>query len=171
MTPFQKAYIPAEEVARTVEVAHRELITDPVGYRAKWGFAAETPWEEIKTHIESVATEGDVYLNDKYQVNTRLVASQPGWPPLLHLSIKRIDRAPVHDWRELQQIKNEIVGPDCEAVELYPAESRVVDTANQYHLWCLAAPGTRFPFGFTTGVRSEGSMGKSVQRPFSQKIK
>jgi hypothetical protein len=37
----------------------------------------------------------------------------------------------VHDWRDLQRIKNQLVGPECEAVELYPAESRKVDTANQ----------------------------------------
>ena len=48
------------------------------------------------------------------------------------LSIKRRDRAPVHDWRELQQIKNMIVGDEHEGFEVYPAESRLVDTANQY---------------------------------------
>jgi len=28
-----------------------------------------------------------------------------------------------------------IVGEEHEAFEVYPAESRLVDTANQYHLW------------------------------------
>jgi hypothetical protein len=67
---------------------------------------------------------------------------------LVHLSIKRIDKKPVHDWRDLQRIKNQLLGEECEAMELYPAESRLVDTANQYHLWGYDDPGLRAPFGF-----------------------
>jgi hypothetical protein len=44
----------------------------------------------------------------------------------------RLDGQAIHDWRELQRIKNEIVGDEIEAVELYPAESRLLDTANWY---------------------------------------
>jgi hypothetical protein len=39
-------------------------------------------------------------------------------------------------------------GPRTKAVELYPAESRKVDTANQFHLWVLADPTQRWPIGF-----------------------
>lgn len=88
---------------------------------------------------------------------------------VLHLSIKRNDRKPVHDWRDLQRIKNELVGPEAEAVELYPAESRLVDAANQYHLWVLVDGGW-FPFGFDQGRLVSGpaeaaSIG-ARQRPF-----
>lgn len=55
----------------------------------------------------------------------------------------------MHDWRDLQAIKNELVGPEHEAIELYPAESRLVDTANQYHLWVLKDPSQRIPVGWT----------------------
>lgn len=65
-----------------------------------------------------------------------------------YITLKRQDRHAVHDWRHLQQIKNDVCGPEAEAVELYPAESRLVDQANQYHLWVLP-PGERFPFGKT----------------------
>lgn len=58
---------------------------------------------------------------------------------VIHLSIKRRDRHPIHDWRHLQRIKNELVGTEYDAVELYPAERRKVDTANQYHLWVFAS--------------------------------
>jgi multidrug resistance efflux pump len=47
-----------------------------------------------------------------------------------------------------QQIKNELVGEECEGIELYPAESRKVDTSNKYHMWCIADPAFRFPVGF-----------------------
>jgi hypothetical protein len=80
-----------------------------------------------------------------------------------HLSFKRHDRRPIHDWRKVQAIKTAICGAECEAVELYPAESRVVDTANQYHLF--AFPGQRLPFGFQAGLRTDApDFGHAQQR-------
>lgn len=170
MTPFQKASIPPREVEGVIAAAKAQIAKDPAGYRKQWGFPPDAPTEEIVAFIRNLANEGDVYLNDTYQVNTRVVSALPGasWPPMIHLSIRRLDRAPVHDWRELQQIKNLIVGTDHEAVELYPAESRCVDTANQFHLWCIATAGVAFPFGFATGIKSTEPIGKSVQRPFAK---
>jgi hypothetical protein len=54
-----------------------------------------------------------------------------------HLSIKRFDKAACRDWRHFQWIKNEVCGAEREAVEIFPAESRLLDAANQYHLWVL----------------------------------
>lgn len=87
-----------------------------------------------------------LFFNNRYHVLTRKV-SVPGLGDMTWLSIRRNDRLPVRDWRELQRIKNEVVGTEAEAVELFPADSRLVDSANQYHLWC-GPPGMRFPFGF-----------------------
>ncbi len=70
---------------------------------------------------------------------------------ITHLSIKRLDRAPLHNWRHLQQIKNEVCGEEREAVEIYPRESRLADNANQYHLWVLP-PGMDVPTGFDSGM-------------------
>ena len=83
-----------------------------------------------------------------------------------HLSIKRHDREPMQDWRVLQRIKTEIVGAETEAVELYPAESRVVDTANQYHLYAFIECGL-LPLGFRAGARTDTEGGGSKQRPGS----
>jgi len=85
------------------------------------------------------------WLNDAYSVGRYDDGD------IIHLSIKRIDKEPIHDWRDLQEIKNLLVGKENEAVELYPAESRRVDMANQYHLWCFADPETQVPFGFNDG--------------------
>ena len=92
---------------------------------------------------------GELYVNDKYQVMLRRQrpTMAPG-PDLIHLSVRRRDRQPVHDWRDLQRIKNDLLGPEHEAVELYPAESRRVDLANQYHLWALDDSTFRWPVGF-----------------------
>lgn len=86
------------------------------------------------------------WINGLYQVLVFQAATPEGWPAMVHLSIKRRDRQPIHDWRDLQRIKNELCGTDAEGIELYPAESRLVDEANQYHLW-VAEPGARFPIG------------------------
>jgi hypothetical protein len=55
------------------------------------------------------------------------------------LSILRHDGQLAHDWRDLQAIKTMLVGPEFEAMELYPAESRVIDVANETHLFVVVA--------------------------------
>lgn len=117
---------------------------------------------EIAAALEG---HGEVWRNDSYVV---LVQRAPeGYVTVL--SVRRADRGYTRDWRHLQQIKNEIAGPDVEAAELYPSELRRVDTANQTYLWC-AAPGERFPWGF--GERlivgpGEGPQTGSRQRAFT----
>lgn len=86
--------------------------------------------------------EQDIYINDRYQVNVRKL--KEGWE---WLSIKRKDKEAIHDWRELQEIKNKLCGKEREAIELYPSESRLVDSSNQFHLWVLPE-GEKFPFGY-----------------------
>lgn len=84
-----------------------------------------------------------------------------------YLSIKRRDKKAIHDWRDLQEIKNFVVGSEREAVELYPKESRLVDSANQYHLFVFPEDYT-FPFGFTERFTMyedlQGGVGKTGQR-------
>lgn len=104
---------------------------------------------------------GECWKNDIYTVLKR--EYEDG---VVHLSIRRNDRAAAKDWRHFQQIKTQLLGAEEEAVEIYPAESRLVDAANQYHLWCM--PGKRVPMGFEAGLRvgnSDASIG-SVQRDF-----
>ena len=99
--------------------------------------------QAVKTAMDAAC-----YVNSRYQVMVRHF-THADMPPLVWLSIKRLDMAPVGDerFRDFQRIKNELVGAECEGIELYPAESRLADSANQYHLWCFSDQ-TRFPFGF-----------------------
>jgi hypothetical protein len=109
----------------------------------------------------------EIWLNDTYQVSVFRDAAPDGWPcPMIHLSIKRIDKEALHDWRDLQTIKNLLVGPEHEAIEIYPAESRLVDTANQYHLFVFSNPEVRLPLGFFERAIVEDSGHNSKQRPF-----
>jgi hypothetical protein len=127
----------------------------------------------LEEHQRKYASgESTLWRNDAYQVEVDTNPSvHSAWPKTVHLSIKRVDREPIHDWRELQEIKNALVGPEVEAMELYPAESRVVDTANQYHLWAIVEPGARFPVGFEQGSRVGADDAARVgarQRPFNK---
>lgn len=95
----------------------------------------------------------EVWQNDYYIVAVhRNVPVADGWPPMIWLSIKpRSQNLRKPSWRALQRIKNELVGPQHEAVEIYPAESRLIDTCDKYHLWVFCDPTLRFPFGFNEG--------------------
>lgn len=114
----------------------------------------------------------EVWKNSRYTVDVRrsLLHLPTGDATLVHLSIKANDKTAVHDWRDFQRIKNELVGREQEAIELYPAESRLVDTSNQYHLWCVI--GSRVPFGFEERLVSQtGDPIGAVQRPFEPDAK
>jgi hypothetical protein len=83
-----------------------------------------------------------------------------------HFSYKRNDRKAIRDWRHIQSIKNEIAGPDREAIEIFPPEHMLVDGANEYHLWILP-PELLSPIGFRHGAvlpEYESGYGKARQR-------
>ena len=63
-----------------------------------------------------------------------------------HISFHRHNRAAVRDWRHFQAIKNEVVGPERLAVEVFPPESLLVDSANEYHLWVFPPEWEKFPY-------------------------
>jgi hypothetical protein len=87
---------------------------------------------------------GEFWINRLYQVSVD--RRKDG--SVMHLNIRRRDGShDTRDWRHFQEIKNQLAGPECEAFELYPAESRKVDTSNKFHLWVLP-PGERLPVGW-----------------------
>lgn len=105
------------------------------------------PADPVLARLQLADRDGEppeLWMNDRYTV---AVERWPGTDDVRYLSIRRNDRKPAHDWRDFQRIKNDIAGDEAEAVELYPAESRLMDTANQYHLW-VAPRGVQFPIGF-----------------------
>lgn len=111
-----------------------------------------TPVQE-RLFYSAHSRQARIWKNDTYTAivepdpPSQLVPA-PGW---VHLSVRRNDRAPIRDWRDLQQVKNDCVGSEREAIEIYPAESRLVDCANQYHLWVLP-PDTTVGVGFSEGL-------------------
>lgn len=112
----------------------------------------------------------EVWINNLYTVIYRDIKGDPedlAAVDMTHLSIRRNDRRPVTDWRHKQMIKNQLCGPEREAVEVYPAESRLVDASNQFHLW-VYPEGHRLPFGYKARAVMAGGHSKigSVQRSF-----
>src|SRR5438270_12392310 len=112
----------------------------------------DLPAEVLKALAEDKPRE--VWMNDRYVVQVFDRKWFDGSVDIVELSIRRTDRDYPRDWRHFQRIKNEIVGPEREACELFPAESRLVDGAKQFHLWVLPE-GQFFPFGYI-GARSVG---------------
>lgn len=106
-----------------------------------------------------IEQDHEAWRNDQYEVYVRYI-EQPtemigpqvptGRDGFCQLSIKRLDRDPARDFRHLQQIKNEILGEEREALELFPRESRLVDGSNQTHLWVFPE-GIEVPMGFPVG--------------------
>jgi hypothetical protein len=119
----------------------RKKTRDRSGQWGPWSFTHETINPVTGVH-RRLPEHCVLAVNGRYQVSR--TEMDGGW---VHLSIKRLDRRPIRDWRAFQRIKNELVGPEREAVELYPAERRLHDAANQYHLW-VAPPGMEWPVGF-----------------------
>lgn len=126
----------------------------------------------------------EAWSNDLYDAFVRYMpatSTETGEPAgeMIWISVKNRGRHPIRDWRHLQQIKNEIAGPEREAVEIFPAESRLVDTSNEYHLWVLPE-GQKIPWGYPEGQlldageirefneaeRARGRPGRARQRPW-----
>jgi len=142
MTPFERSKLDWQ--GRSV----KERIKDIQEQCQEMGI--NCTWKEAKRQYQRVA-DNEIWVNDKYQVNIdrSIIDHNIAW---IHLSIKTHSKTADHDWREFQQIKDELIGPEYEGIELYPAHSRVVDTANQFHIWVLADPAARIPVGWQDGL-------------------
>lgn len=146
MKPLQKAVMMPDQLDRAIEDIGKSYDQHPEATCNLAGLPTGSSREAVllaarqQTLAEMV--DSTIWLNDVYQVHRKEMED------VVWLSIRRLDRQPCRDWRDLQAIKNQLVGPECEGCELYPAESRLVDSANQFHLWVVKDPEFRFPFGF-----------------------
>jgi len=111
-------------------------------------------WARAEDYCDQHMFPADVRENDEYQVIVKPIKQGQGFFSGCYfqcISIMRRDRKAVQDWRDLQAIKNQLFSPEHEAIELYPAESRVWDTQNQIHLYVLldheGKSCPRFPLG------------------------
>jgi hypothetical protein len=122
--------------------------------KSKW--PAYGAWRE---NPENDTPSGKAYTNGRYDVVYAVVAVEhPDYGALqcIRLQVCNWDQSAQHDWRDFQRIKNDLVGEDWEAVELYPAEARLLDPSNAFYLWC-------YPPGILSWVGLQN--GRSVIEP------
>jgi len=130
-------------------------------------------WKQSKEMCREIDKQ-EIWVNDIYQVNIlrgedcdQYVHNESLKGKCDYISIKTHNKEAIRDWRHFQQIKNELCGEDREAIEIFPNEDRLVDTANQYHLWVLPK-GEYMCFGFRERkvdyTPKDGGFNKSGQR-------
>lgn len=115
--------------------------------------------DQLREEYKRICESGQYFVNDEFLVVMRpffsaLDMDENGQPAgeelveLAHLSVSRHDKAGI-SWEQLQSIKTELLGADCECVELYPAEERNFVFRGQRQLFAMP-PGQRWPVGFET---------------------
>lgn len=107
-------------------------------------------FEEARALLDAEIARESIWVNDRYQVATHTF-EHPNLGPCMQINIRRRDGNVIfRDWRDFQEIKNQLAGPECEGLEIYPAESRKVDQSNKYHIWVMLTPDEdhRIPFGW-----------------------
>jgi hypothetical protein len=81
----------------------------------------------------------EIWLNDVYRIKINrhfgVNAFGEGLWSIIQISAR--DGSARHDWRDMQAIKNQMVGEEWEALEIFPAESRLIDPSNCYLLYCF----------------------------------
>jgi hypothetical protein len=115
------------------------------------------------------------FVNNRYTVTRETVPKEQhglGEHELVWLSIKANDDSARHDWREFQWIKNELAGENWEAIEIYPSEDRLIDSANQFHLWCIPPETGLLPVGWNGRfVMEENSTSFGSQRVWENNMR
>lgn len=101
--------------------------------------------QEARNKVQWIKSQS-VWANSLYQVNIEYLPEGRA-----HLIIRRLDKQPIHNWQHFQMIKSALLDPECEAVEIYPKESQLVDEKHHYHLWAFRSPDRSFGIGFQTG--------------------
>lgn len=109
-----------------------------------WG---EWKEEDISTYRGAAPVPTGVkrfFHNNLYSVQVYL--PQTDWGQIVHLVLRRNDEKPGISWADKQRVKDELVGEDRVAVEVFPPKRQLVDDAHLYHLWVLPE-GLELPFG------------------------
>lgn len=111
-----------------------------------------SPWEKVAVpHGKADPLDPEGWTRDIHTVlkNTWLVVMVRDCNTALgivgHASIVTAMRGEL-SWNEKQRVKDELFGPHCTAIEIFPTADHLVDAAMVFHLWILP-PGFELPFG------------------------
>lgn len=92
---------------------------------------------ETHPHLKNLLNVWEVWMDDKDLSSLPdyyVMYDEPG-DGVRHLRIQGALKETLHNWMDMQEIKNKIWGPETVAVEVYPAASQFKDGSNTYHLW------------------------------------
>lgn len=127
-----------------IHTLHRSLIEQWRAVHPEAAREASSALKPLIRHDDFVKTEAhepdEAWFNDTYYVTVRRNVPDKCFGTakgMIQLGIASHDGTARHDWRDFQAIKNQLAGEECEAFELYPAESRLLDPSNYYTLWCF----------------------------------
>jgi hypothetical protein len=124
---------------RTAEVMSRQMIEAEGRMRARMAKTGNwPPWEISLIPRNAIRSSGwasemtTIAENKLYAVLMRTITTKRGC--ITHLAIRSYWGNEV-PWSAKQRIKNELIGAERHAVEVFPAQSQLIDAANMYHLW------------------------------------
>jgi hypothetical protein len=162
----------------------RADLTESVTKHATLMVAENRPWTPFRRCAEADRGGAQRWENSRYTVALyppQATDTPTGWPAIVHLSFKHNANVAITDFRDMQRIKSEMVHPEAMAVQVFPAESQLVDMANQYHLWVMVPESwpdvpegfewgsAWLPFGFMDGrLVSEKAPPGGRQREFEE---
>lgn len=103
---------------------------------------ARRPWQPlIAATPAELARQSSKHIIAAWKNNRYVVMEFPQRPTehgiVRHLIVQRVQADNIHNWNDLQRIKNEVCGPESLAFEVYPPESKLVNDFHVYHLWVL----------------------------------
>lgn len=142
------------QLSQLAKTNHRDRrLTKALARKGKnrriWG-----EWEDrsyLRGHPEALPNLRFAYCNNIYSVQVCEVQTE--WGLVLQVGIKRHDEKKSFPWQHLQRIKDELIGEERLAIEVFPPRSLLCDVANMRWLWVL--PETMgLPFGLDRPLTS-----------------
>jgi len=117
--------------------------------RKSWDWQDLPIPDELRVKLQAMRDVARVVRNDFWIVQVCFFSCALG--EMVHLMIRSVAEAGrgtglEPSWQDLQRIKNELVGVDAEAVQVYPRQGDVMDQVDMYHLFVLP-PQWSLPFG------------------------
>lgn len=112
------------------------------------------PMKEDGTPVE--VEEGEQYWrNSFYLVLVKCIVPSEGLDGPVRLDIKHNLNKPIREWKHLQRIKNELVGEEREALEVFPPESMVTHMSNMHNLFVVPV-GVSSVFVYDEKMKRQG---------------
>jgi hypothetical protein len=105
---------------------------------------ARGPWQQLERKPlsleerrwpDSLGNFVEAWVNNVVSVQVYL--RDTPWGFVRHLGVRRHDGAELAGWDLLERVKNEVVGQDSIALEVYPPARDVVDLAPMRHLFVV----------------------------------